>query len=47
MARDSFFFVCNKISEATVFSGLARQKIGEELGLIDGKKFNKTFWEGI
>ncbi len=38
--KDSVFFVCNKISEATVFSGLARQKIGEELGLIDGKKFN-------
>ncbi len=38
--KDSVFFVCNKPSEATIFSGLARQKIGEELGLLDDNKFN-------
>ena len=33
------FFVCNKLSEAQKFSGLARQKIGHTLKLIDTKKF--------
>ncbi len=37
--KDSVFFVCNKISEALKFSGIARQKIGSELKLIDTKKF--------
>ena len=38
--KDSVFFVCNKEKEATRFSGIARQKIAEELKLIDEKKFN-------
>ena len=38
-ANDSLFFVCNKLSEAQKFSGLARQKIGHTLKLIDTKKF--------
>ncbi len=38
--KDSAFFVCNQISEALKFSGIARQKIGNELKLIDNKKFN-------
>ena len=29
--KDSVFFVCNKEKEATKFSGIARQKIAEEL----------------
>ena len=33
--KDSVFFVCNKEKEANKFSGIARQKIGEELKLID------------
>ena len=37
--KDSVFFVCNKISEAIKFSGIARQKIGEELNIIDKTKF--------
>ncbi len=37
--KDSVFFVCNKEKEATKFSGIARQKIGEELKLIDEKSF--------
>jgi len=37
--NDSLFFVCNKLSEAQKFSGLARQKIGHTLKLIDTKKF--------
>ena len=37
--KDSVFFVCNKISEAIKFSGIARQKIAEELNLIDKTKF--------
>ena len=37
--KDSVFFVCNKEKEARKFSGIARQKIGEELKLIDEKSF--------
>ena len=37
--KDSVFFVCNQTSEALRFSGTARQKIGDELKLIDSKKF--------
>ncbi len=38
--KDSAFFVCNQASEALRFSGLARQKIANELQLIDDKKFS-------
>ena len=38
--KDSVFFVCNKISEAIKFSGIVRQKIAEELNLIDKTKFS-------
>ncbi len=38
--KDSVFFVCNTISEAIKFSGIARQKIAEELNLVDKTKFN-------
>tara|TARA_B100000700_G_scaffold87367_1_gene98323 strand:- start:854 stop:2647 length:1794 start_codon:yes stop_codon:yes gene_type:complete len=38
--KDSVFFVCNQISEAIKFSGIARQKIAEDLNIIDKKKFN-------
>ncbi len=38
--KDSVFFVCNKEKEAIKFSGIVRQKIAEELKLIDEKKFN-------
>ena len=38
--KDSVFFVCNQVSEALRFSGIARQKIGDELKLIDNKKFS-------
>ena len=37
--KDSIFFVCNKEKEAIRFSGVARQKIAEELKLIDEKSF--------
>ena len=37
--KDSVFFVCNKEKEATSFSGIVRQKIAEELKLIDDKSF--------
>ena len=37
--NDSVFFICNKASEAIRFSGVARQKIGEELNLIKKDKF--------
>ena len=37
--KDSVFFVCNQASEAIKFSGVVRQKIAEELDLIDKKKF--------
>jgi len=38
--KDSIFFVCNKEKEAIRFSGVARQKIAEELKLIDEKSFH-------
>ncbi len=38
--KDSIFFVCNKEKEAVKFSGIARQKIAEELKLIDEKSFH-------
>ena len=38
--KDSVFFVCNKEKEAIKFSGIARQKIAEELKLIDEKNFH-------
>ena len=38
--KDSVFFISNKIDEATKFSGIVRQKIAEELKLIDNNKFN-------
>ena len=38
--KDSVFFVCNNPLEALKFSGIARQKIGEELKLIDNKVFS-------
>ena len=38
--KDSIFFVCNKEKEAIKFSGIARQKIAEELKLIDEKSFH-------
>ena len=38
--KDSVFFVCNQLTEALRFSGIARQKIGEELNLIDNQQFN-------
>jgi len=41
--KDSIFFVCNKEKEALRFSGVARQKIGDELNLIDKKSF-KFCW---
>ena len=34
------FFVCNKEAEANKFAGVARQKIAEELNLIDNSSFN-------
>ena len=37
--NDSVFFICNNASEAIRFSGVARQKIGEELNLIKKDKF--------
>ncbi len=41
--KDSVFFVCNKEKEANKFAGIARQKIGEELKLIDQNSF-KFCW---
>ncbi len=38
--KDSVFFVCNKEKEAIKFSGIVRQKIAEELKLIDENSFN-------
>ena len=38
--KDSVFFVCNTITEANKFAGIARQKIAEELKLIDKTKFS-------
>ena len=37
--NDAVFFSCDKIKEAEKISGLARQKLGKELNLIDNKKF--------
>ena len=39
-SKDSVFFVCNNKEEATRFGGIARQKIAEELNIIDNKKFS-------
>ena len=41
--KDSVFFVCNKEKEANNFSGVARQKIAEELKIIDNNSF-KFCW---
>ncbi len=41
--KDSVFFVCNKEKEAINFSGIARQKIAEELKIIDNDTF-KFCW---
>ena len=41
--KGSVFFVCNKEPEASKFAGIARQKIGEELKLIDNSSF-KFCW---
>ena len=38
--KDSVFFVCNNEKEALKFAGVARQKIAEELKLIDEKSYN-------
>ena len=38
--KDSVFFVCNNEKDAIKFSGIARQKIGEELKLIDEEKLS-------
>ena len=38
--KDSVFFVCNQESEANKFAGIARQKIAEELKLIDKNSFS-------
>jgi len=38
--KDSVFFVCNKEKEAIKFSGIARQKIADELKLIDETSFH-------
>ena len=40
---DSVFFVCNKQKEAITFSGVARQKIANELKIIDNNQF-KFCW---
>ena len=41
--KDSVFFVCNKENEANNFAGIARQKIAEELKIIDTNSF-KFCW---
>tara|TARA_A100001011_G_scaffold396320_1_gene493851 strand:+ start:169 stop:1962 length:1794 start_codon:yes stop_codon:yes gene_type:complete len=38
--KDSIFFVCNQTTEANRFAGIVRQKIAEELKLVDKTKFN-------
>ncbi len=38
--KDSVFFVCNKKEDAQKFSGVARQKIANELNLISDKQFS-------
>ncbi len=42
-AKDSIFFVCNKVTDANKFAGIVRQKIAEDLKLIDNSKF-KFCW---
>ncbi len=37
--KGSVFFICNQPNDAMKFSGIARQKIGNELSLIDENKF--------
>ena len=37
--KDSVFFSSDKIKEAEKISGIVRQKLGKELGLIENKKF--------
>ena len=37
--NDSVFFSCNSIKNVEKISGLVRQKLGKELGLIDSNKF--------
>ncbi len=41
--KGSVFFVCNKEPEASKFAGIARQKIGEELKLVDNSSY-KFCW---
>ena len=41
--KDSVFFVCNKENEANNFAGIARQKIAEELKIINTDSF-KFCW---
>ena len=41
--KDSIFFVCNKEKEAINFSGIVRQKIAEDLKIIDSSSF-KFCW---
>ncbi len=41
--KDSVFFVCNKENEANNFAGIARQKIAEELKIINTNSF-KFCW---
>ena len=41
--KDSVFFVCNKENEANNFAGIARQKIAEELKIVDANSF-KFCW---
>ena len=41
--NDAIFFSCDKKKEAEKISGLARQKLGKQLNLIDSKKF-KFCW---
>jgi aspartyl-tRNA synthetase len=36
---DAVFFVCGRPAQFTAFAGLARQRIGRELGLIDEARF--------
>ena len=38
--KDSVFFVCNKEKEAIKFSGIVRQKIANDLQLIDKERFH-------
>ena len=41
--KDSVFFVCNKENEVNNFAGIARQKIAEELKIVDANSF-KFCW---